>query len=51
MKLFRLAQLSLEYLIFSQNYLQSLSTSLSVTYAKEKSDTAKLKEQIKAISD
>jgi len=45
-KLFRLSQLSLEYLIYSQSYLQTLTASLNLKYREAQQETLTIKEQL-----
>jgi len=45
-KLFRLSQLSLEYLIYTQNYLQTLTASLNLKYREAQQETLAIKEQL-----
>lgn len=47
-KLFRLAQMSIEYLIYTQNYLETLTKTLDLQYKNSYEETAKIKEKIKA---
>ena len=47
MKLFRLSQLSIEYLIYTQNYLETLTKSLDVHYKKAHEETIKTRDAIK----
>jgi protein-arginine kinase activator protein McsA len=46
-KLFRLAQLSIEYLIYTQNYLETLTKTLDLQYKHNYEETAKLRDKIK----
>lgn len=46
-KLFRLSQLSVEYLVYTQNYLETLTKSLDLHYKHSYEQTAKIKESIK----
>ncbi len=43
-KLFRLSQLSIEYLIYTQNYLETLTKSLDVHYKQAYEDTVKIRD-------
>ena len=45
-KLFRLSQLSIEYLIYTQNYLETLTTSLDLHYQNSYAETAKIRAAI-----
>ena len=45
-KLFRLSQLSIEYLIYTQNYLETLTTSLDLHYQNSYAETAKIRSAI-----
>jgi zinc finger protein DZIP1 len=49
-KLFRLSQLSIEYLIYTQNYLETLTKSLDFHYKQAYEDTAKIRDKIKLYS-
>lgn len=49
-KLFRLTQFSIEYLLYTQNYLESLCKSLDVQYKSTYEKTVKLEEMIKKYS-
>lgn len=46
-KLFRLAQLSIEYLIYTQNYLETLTKTLDLQYKHSYDETAKMQEKIR----
>ena len=46
-KLFRLSQLSIEYLIYTQNYLETLTKSLDLHYKHSYEETGKVREHIK----
>jgi len=46
-KLFRLGQLSIEYLIYTQNYLETLTKSLDVHYKQAFEDVSRMREQFK----
>lgn len=46
-KLFRLSQLSIEYLIYTQNYLETLTKSLDLHYKHSYEETSKVRDQIK----
>ena len=46
-KLFRLAQLSIEYLIYTQNYLETLTKTLDLQYQQSYEETAKITEKIR----
>ena len=46
-KLFRISQLSIEYLIYTQNYLETLTKSLDVHYKHEHLESQKTKEAFK----
>ncbi len=50
MKLFRLQQLSMEYLIFTQNYLQLLDSTLTLQYQNERSMCKELQQSISTVS-
>jgi len=43
-KLFRLAQLSIEYLVFTQNYMQTMAETLALNYQESQSATIKLRD-------
>lgn len=47
-KLFRLSQLSIEYLIYTQNYLETLTKSLDYHYKQAYEDTMKIRDKIKS---
>ena len=49
-KLFRLSQLSIEYLIYTQNYLETLTKSLDLHYKHSYEETLKVRDSIKKIS-
>ena len=49
-KLFRLSQLSIEYLIYTQNYLETLTKSLDLHYKHSYEETLKVRDAIKKIS-
>lgn len=46
-KLFRLAQMSIEYLIYTQNYLETLTKTLDAQYQQSYEETAKITEKIR----
>jgi len=46
-KLFRLAQLSIEYLIYTQNYLETLTKTLDMQYKHTYEETEKVRDKIK----
>ena len=46
-KLFRLAQMSIEYLIYTQNYLETLTKTLDLQYKHSYEETIKIREKIK----
>lgn len=50
-KVFRLAQMSIEYLIYTQNYLETLTKSLDVHYKQAYEDQLKSKEVLKSVRD
>lgn len=49
-KLFRLSQLSIEYLIYTQNYLETLTKSLDLHYKQAFEDTTQIRDKIKLYS-
>jgi len=46
-KLFRLSQLSIEYLIYTQNYLETLTKSLDLHYRNSYEETAKMRDLLR----
>lgn len=46
-KLFRLAQLSIEYLIYTQNYLETLTKSLDLHYRNSYEETARMRDLLR----
>ena len=46
-KLFRLAQLSIEYLIYTQNYLETMTKTLDMQYKHSYDETARMQEKIR----
>jgi hypothetical protein len=50
-KLFRLSQLSIEYLIYTQNYLETLTKSLDLHYKHSYEETKKVSDGIKKQQD
>ena len=46
-KLFRLSQMSIEYLIYTQNYLETLTKTLDLHYKQSYEETAKIRDAIK----
>jgi len=46
-KLFRLAQLSIEYLIYTQNYLETMTKTLDMQYKHSYDETVSMQEKIK----
>ena len=46
-KLFRLSQMSIEYLIYTQNYLETLTKTLDLHYKQAYEETAKIRDAIK----
>ena len=46
-KLFRLSQLSIEYLIYTQNYLETLTRSLDLHYKHSYEETKKIENRVK----
>jgi len=46
-KLFKLSQLSIEYLIYTQNYLETLTKTLDMQYKHSYEETIKVREAIK----
>ena len=46
-KLFRLSQMSVEYLIYTQNYLETLTKTLDLHYKQSHEETARIREAIK----
>lgn len=50
-KLFRLSQLTIEYLLYTQTYLEALTKSLDEHYKKSRQDTLKINEAIKQQRD
>jgi zinc finger protein DZIP1 len=50
-KLFRLAQLSIEYLIYTQNYLETLTKTLDMQYKHSYEETERIRDKIKQQSE
>ncbi len=50
-KLFRLAQLSIEYLVYTQNYLETLTKSLDSHYKQAFEDASRHKEQQRSLKE
>lgn len=46
-KLFRLSQMSIEYLIYTQNYLETLTRTLDLHYKQSHEETARVRDAIK----
>ena len=46
-KLFRLSQMSIEYLIYTQNYLETLTKTLDLHYKQSYEETARVRDAIK----
>ena len=46
-KLFRLSQMSIEYLIYTQNYLETLTKTLDLHYKQAYEETTKIRDAIK----
>lgn len=50
-KLFRLAQLSIEYLVYTQNYLETLTKSLDAHYKQAFEDSSRHREQQRSLKE
>jgi len=46
-KLFRLSQMSIEYLIYTQNYLETLTKTLDLHYKQSYEETARVRDAVK----
>ena len=46
-KLFRLSQMSIEYLIYTQNYLETLTKTLDLHYKQSYEETARIRDSIR----